>query len=95
MLNKALFFLVLISLAALADAKEKSIETIKLMQVVSGELTSYQNFPSQFIKPRNIHVWTPDSYSAEKQYDVLMFMTVKINLTAKPPGTSKNGELMM
>ena len=71
MLNKALCFLVLISLTALADAKEKSIETIKLMQVVSGELTSYQNFPSQFIKPRNIHVWTPDSYSAEKQYDVL------------------------
>lgn len=71
MLKKTLILLVWVSAYVNADTVEETLQTVNIMQVSSGKLTSYQNFPSRFVKARNVHVWTPDGFSSEKKYDVL------------------------
>jgi enterochelin esterase-like enzyme len=39
--------------------------------VSSGKIVHYENFKSEFIDARNIDVWLPDGYSAEKRYAVI------------------------
>ena len=40
-------------------------------QMSKGSLTNYQAFPSRYVQPRTIRVWTPSDYDPSKQYDVL------------------------
>ena len=39
--------------------------------ISAGKIKTYINFASEFIQPRNVHVWTPDGYNANKRYPVL------------------------
>lgn len=42
------------------------------MQMPSrGTIQRYNNFPSNFIRPRNVEVWLPDHYNKNKKYAVL------------------------
>ena len=43
----------------------------QLPQVASGTLSRFENFPSQYVSPRNVEVWLPEGYSARKKYAVL------------------------
>ena len=43
-------------------------ENIKLS---NGTLQHIENFPSLFIKPRNVDIWLPEGYSQDKKYAVL------------------------
>lgn len=40
-------------------------------QVSRGTLVMYHDFPSQYITPRTIRVWTPEGYPQHAPYDVL------------------------
>ena len=40
-------------------------------QVCAGKLWRYPDFPSTFIKPRNVDVWLPPGYSPDSLYPVL------------------------
>lgn len=40
-------------------------------QVSRGTLTMYHNFPSTYLEPRTIRVWTPEGYPDQAPYDVL------------------------
>ena len=40
-------------------------------QLASGFIKSIKNFPSKFVRPRNVDVWLPDSYSEDENYAVL------------------------
>lgn len=43
----------------------------QLPSVSSGTIKRYENFPSKFVATRNVDVWLPDGYSANKKYAVL------------------------
>ena len=36
-----------------------------------GKIQRVENFPSNYVKPRNVDVWLPENYSPEKKYSVL------------------------
>ncbi len=40
-------------------------------KVSSGTLLHFKQFPSAFVTPRNVDVWLPDGYSADRKYAVL------------------------
>jgi predicted alpha/beta superfamily hydrolase len=40
-------------------------------KVASGTIERIDNFKSQFVTKRNIDIWLPENYSAEKKYSVL------------------------
>lgn len=46
----------------------KEVKTAKL---AGGKLMRVANFPSKYIRPRNVDVWLPENYSADKKYSVL------------------------
>jgi predicted alpha/beta superfamily hydrolase len=37
----------------------------------SGSIKRFENFKSQFVKPRNVDIWLPGDYSSTKKYAVL------------------------
>ena len=37
----------------------------------SGSIQSIKNFPSNYVRSRNVDIWLPDSYSEDKKYAVL------------------------
>ncbi len=41
------------------------------LNVSSGRLIRIENFPSQFITPRNVDIWLPDNYLVSKSYKVI------------------------
>ena len=43
----------------------------QIPKVDSGKIVHYSQFPSAFVKPRNIDIWLPNNYDPTKQYDVL------------------------
>lgn len=43
----------------------------QLPKVTCGSVTRLENFPSKYVDARNIDVWLPDGYSANKRYAVL------------------------
>ena len=58
------------------EVKEKStIPTLKLKEytgiLASGTIKSIENFPSNYVRPRNVDVWLPTNYSEKKNYAVL------------------------
>lgn len=42
-----------------------------LPKVAFGEIKRYADFPSKFVAPRHIDVWTPENYNPQKKYAVL------------------------
>ena len=65
----------LISCGPKSDVKKQEVPSIKWEaytgQLGSGLIKSIKNFPSTYVRPRNIDVWMPDSYSENKKYAVL------------------------
>jgi predicted alpha/beta superfamily hydrolase len=59
------FFITLLSLTIMNAIQSQSV------QLSSGSITRYENFPSKFIAPRTVDVWLPDGYSAAQKYTVL------------------------
>ncbi|MEM7658679.1 MAG: alpha/beta hydrolase-fold protein [Bacteroidota bacterium] len=43
----------------------------ELLKLASGTVERIENFPSEFITPRNVEVWLPDGYSTDQKYAVL------------------------
>jgi len=41
------------------------------MKPSTGSIKHYENFPSKWVKPRNIDVWLPENYSKKDKYSVL------------------------
>lgn len=46
----------------------KEVKTAKL---AAGKLMRVVDFPSEYIRPRNVDVWLPENYSSDKKYSVL------------------------
>ncbi|WP_298417379.1 alpha/beta hydrolase-fold protein [uncultured Kordia sp.] len=44
---------------------------VKTVQLASGKLMRVSDFPSNYIRPRNVDVWLPENYSKDKKYSVL------------------------
>jgi predicted alpha/beta superfamily hydrolase len=44
---------------------------VKMAKLAGGKLMRVVDFPSNYIKPRNVDVWLPENYSAAKKYSVL------------------------
>lgn len=38
---------------------------------IAGKIDLYEDFPSKFVKARNVEVWLPENYSIKKKYAVL------------------------
>ena len=51
-------------------AQEITMKEIKNEHFL-GKIQRVENFPSNYVKPRNIDVWLPENYSPEKKYSVL------------------------
>ena len=51
--------------------KDISIYQLQDAKLFAGTLYRIDNFPSDFIKPRPVDIWLPDTYSSEKKYAVL------------------------
>ena len=47
------------------------LEKVSDVNLESGQLMRVKNFTSKFIQPRDVDIWLPESYSEEKEYDVL------------------------
>jgi enterochelin esterase-like enzyme len=43
----------------------------QIIEVAHGKLELYKDFPSQYVKPRDIAVWLPENYSQKKKFSVL------------------------
>ena len=56
---------------ALCVLQSAMIMAAELPKVSAGKIERLENFPSRYIKPRNIDVWLPDNYSADKRYHVI------------------------
>lgn len=50
---------------------EITAQLVKNVNLTSGTLERVENFPTQYIQPRNVDVWLPDEYSKDKKYSVL------------------------
>lgn len=42
-----------------------------LPKLSSGKIERIENFKSDYVQPRNVDVWLPDGYSADKKYSVV------------------------
>jgi enterochelin esterase-like enzyme len=47
------------------------VASAQLPQVKSGTLRRFENFPSQYVEPRNVDVWLPAGYTSSKRCAVL------------------------
>jgi len=75
---KNLIYFVAISLLFFSckEIKEKSTIPTLILNNYSGNLASgtikrVENFPSNYVRPRNVDVWLPNNYSEENKYAVL------------------------
>ena len=62
-MNKLLFFLLLLN-SVIVSAQN-------LPKVASGKIERMENFPSQFVAPRNIDIWLPEGYNTNNKYSVV------------------------
>lgn len=65
--KKYLFFILALAVIGFTACGKPAQEP----QVSKGHIDTYTAFPSRFIVPRTIRVWTPTDYSPSQQYDVL------------------------
>lgn len=69
-MKKLFIVLMLMAKVLCANAADEKI-VLADANVSSGKLYEYKNFPTAFIHPRNVYVWLPADYSAQKKYDVV------------------------
>ena len=79
-MKKLILFIALISCLSCKSKQEEKTpqsetkmvsKTIENTGLLAGTLQRVENFPSQFIQPRNVDVWLPENYSEQKKYAVL------------------------
>ncbi len=46
-------------------------KTLTNINLAGGTIQRIENFPSEFVKPRNVDIWLPENYSVDKKYAVL------------------------
>lgn len=70
----------LISCGSKNDSKKKETEKEVQPKIAleaytgelgSGSIKSIKDFPSEYVRPRNVDIWLPNSYSEDKKYAVL------------------------
>lgn len=76
-----LFIISLILISCKSEKKQEFNQELKKTEIKgeiadnvvlsSGKLFRIENFPSKFVKPRNVDVWLPENYSKDKKYAVL------------------------
>lgn len=66
MYKKVLFLFV----SVCSFAQEITMKEIKSEHFL-GKIQRVENFPSNYVKPRNVDVWLPENYSPDKKYAVL------------------------
>jgi enterochelin esterase-like enzyme len=75
-------FIFILSIISCKSEKNEAIEVEKQevkitaqkvedINLSSGTIKRIENFPSEFVKPRNVDIWLPDHYSTDKKYAVL------------------------
>ena len=70
--RKAVNSLILSVMAVLVySACSENARPTEYLDLARGQVERIENFESQFITARNIDVWLPDDYSADKKYAVL------------------------
>ncbi|WP_420570920.1 alpha/beta hydrolase [Kordia sp.] len=52
-------------------SKNPIAKEVKTVQLAAGKLLRVTDFPSNYIRPRNVDVWLPENYSEDKKYSVL------------------------
>ncbi len=71
---KYLFASVII-LSVFSCKETNKYPNIKVMEysgnLDSGTIKRIENFPSKFVRPRNVDIWLPDDYSEKEKYAVL------------------------
>lgn len=72
-------FLALTLLAGLAACNSNKVEPVaepvKANAHITGQIIRYENFPSQYIPPRQVDVWLPKNYKeAKKQHYAVLYM---------------------
>lgn len=65
------YSLFLILAALLTSSCNKGQSSNPLPHVASGSIERIDLFPSEYVSPRNVDVWLPEGYSADKKYAVL------------------------
>ena len=50
---------------------ESSINRSSGLNISSGALERIENFPSNFVSPRNVDIWLPENYSRDQKYAVI------------------------
>jgi len=79
---KALGYFFIIALAFISCKEDKkedvkpsetkiTLEVVDSIQLSSGTIKRIENFPSNYVRPRNVDVWLPNNYSEENKYAVL------------------------
>jgi len=58
------------NLLSFAQSKMEMVELIENSKF-EGKIYRIEDFPTNFIKPRNVDIWVPTNYSKEKKYSVL------------------------
>lgn len=70
-----LFFLCFLSCkeekTLVGNQEEIISKPIENLNLSSGKLLRIENFPSQFVSPRNVDIWLPENYSDAKKFAVL------------------------
>jgi predicted alpha/beta superfamily hydrolase len=52
-------------------SNEPIAQEVTTAKLASGKLMRVKDFPSEYIRPRNVDVWLPENYSKDKKYSVL------------------------
>jgi len=80
---KALKFLIVFIAVFISCKEEEKEEVVKLPEVEikiealdsillsNGTIKRVENFPSKFVRPRNVDVWLPDNYYSSEKFAVL------------------------
>ncbi|RMA58837.1 alpha/beta hydrolase-fold protein [Ulvibacter antarcticus] len=77
MKNRFIIFLFVLSLAGCKPTTDKAKTSVITPRVLSeavlaeGQLHRIDSFPSKYVMPRTVDIWTPKDYSEEKEYAVL------------------------
>lgn len=71
MKQKLLLFLFSLSIVVACDSKPELNKQNYPGHLESGSIDSYVDFPSNFVRSRNVDVWLPDGYSSDQTYQVL------------------------
>ncbi|MEM6265204.1 MAG: alpha/beta hydrolase-fold protein [Bacteroidota bacterium] len=64
-------FLLTVACLLLSQGCGEPDQSPEMLTLSSGTVQRIENFPSEFIAPRNVDVWLPDGYSTDQQYAVL------------------------